>query len=294
MIHTLSSSAFAGVLRPPKFTGLSPLFRAKIRVSGESVRCYVKPLPDLIDCPLRRVPVPNQEVISEALGYVLAKACSFQVPEVAGIILLEQTQIPEPALAALGSITQGPLQPNYLCWFSKDMAYPNLVQKHMAGLQVPFLQQRRLKRLVKSLIEADDTTKVIAFDDWLLNSDRHPGNLLAAGGKNLMLIDHGRLLVYPNWQPGGMGNLGPGRAPANRLRNFIDEHEPNWSAKLPKKSEMMMAYNAFSIAFRTQGEAAARAVLAEFFDTAEINAIIQLLRDRHDPTAYATASGMIL
>ncbi len=293
MIHTLSSEAFAGALRPPKVTGISPLFRAKIRVDSESVRCYIKPMPDLVDCPTRLHPVDNQEVISEALGYVLAKACGFDVPDVAGIILLEQDQIPTAALDGLRRLGRGRLQANYLCWFSKDMAYPNLVQKHLQGVQLDFLMQRRLKRLVKHLIEAPDTAKVIAFDDWLFNSDRHPGNLLAAND-SLMLIDHGRLLVYPNWRPGQLGSLGFGHKAGNRLRNFIDTHEPNWSEKLPKKSEMLMAYNAFAVSFREHGEAAARAVLSEFFDTLDIDAIIQLLRSRHDPVAYAKASGMVL
>lgn len=293
MIHTLSSDAFAGALRPPKVTGISPLFRAKIRAEGESVRCYVKPLPDMVYCPARLRPVHNQEVISEALGYVLAKACGFEVPSVAGIILLEKDQIPESALAGLRELGHGCLQPNYFCWFTKDMAYPNLVQKHMQGVQLEFLKQRRLRRLIQHLADASDTPKVIAFDDWLFNSDRHPGNLLA-GDDSLMLIDHGRIFVYPNWQPGSLGMLGQGNQPVNRLRSLIDSYEPNWSAKLPKKSEMLMAYNAFAVSFRERGEPAARAVLAEFFDSLDIDAIIQLLQSRYDPGAYAKASGMIL
>lgn len=269
------------------------MFRAKIRVEGASVRCYVKPLPDLIDCPVKLQPVANQEVVSEALGYVLAKACSLRVPDIAGIILLEREQIPESALAGLRDLGRGRLQPNYFCWFTKDMAYPNLVQKHLQGVQLDFLRERRLRRLVKHLAEAADSPKVIAFDDWLFNSDRHPGNLLADTG-GLMVIDHGRILIYPNWQPGSLGALGPGHRPGNRLRNFIDSYEPNWSAKLPKKSEMIMAYNAFAVSFREHGESAARTVLAEFFDSFDIDAIIQLLHKRHDPGAYAFASGMIL
>lgn len=55
-----------------------------------------------------------------------------------------------------------------------------------------------------------------------------------------------------------------------------------------------MAYNAFAVSFREHGESAARTVLAEFFDSFDIDAIIQLLHKRHDPGAYAFASGMIL
>lgn len=293
MIHTLKSEAFAGVLAPPKVTGISPLFRAKIRVNGESLRCYVKPLPDMIDCPFRHAPVDNQELVNEALGYVLAKSCGFAVPEVAGVILLNQTQIPDVALTELRRLGRGTLQPNYFCWFTKDMAYPNLVQKHMGGIKLQFMEQRRLKRLAKQITVDKETARIIAFDDWLLNSDRHPGNLLASG-KGLMLIDQGRILMYPNWVPGGVGSMGAGTVFVNRLRNFIDQHEPNWSEKLPKKSEIVMAYNAFAVDFRERGEVAARAVLAHFFDSIDIDAIIHLLRSRHDPAAYAKASGMVI
>ncbi|KRW62358.1 hypothetical protein [Pseudomonas sp. TTU2014-080ASC] len=293
MIHILSGDAFSGVLSAPKVSGISPLFRAKIRVDGESVRCYVKPLPDQIDCPRTLRRVDNREIINESLGYVLAQACGFKVATVAGIILLTPAQIPQPTLEALRDLGQGQLQENYLCWFSQDMNHPNLVQKHMSGIRLDFLQQRRLKRLVHQLINAPDIPKVIAFDDWLFNSDRHPGNLLASSPE-LTLIDHGRILIYPNWQPGYLGSTGSSYTPANRLRNFIDAHEPKWTDSLPRKSEMLMAYNSFAVSFRERGEAAARAVLVEFFDTLDTDAIILLLQSRHTPSAYAKSIGMVI
>lgn len=292
MIQTLSSDAFSGYLRPPKHTGVSPLFRAKIKVGDDKLRCYLKPLPDLIDCPVTGAQVANQELINEALGYVLAQACSLAVPDVAGIIMLEAEQIPLPQLEQLHKLSRGVKQQNYFCWFTKDMAFPNLAQRHLGGVQLKALEHRRLKRLLKHLTESDQTPSVIAFDDWLLNSDRHPGNLLAPGGDGLMLIDHGRILNYPNWLPGGVGSM-PWPA-ENRLQSFIDQHEPGWSAKLPKKSAMVMAYNAFIVTFRTEGEAAAREVLTEFFDAIETDAIIQLLQRRPDPMAYAKSTGMVL
>lgn len=292
MIHTLGSDAFAGAIRAPSFTGLSPLFRAKIRVEGASVRCYVKPMPDTILCPSKGVAVGNQEVINEALGYVLAKACNFEVPDIAGIILLDLEQLPGQAVEQLKGFSNGPLQKNYLCWFSRDMHHPNLIQKHLSGVQVQFLAQRRIKRLVKHVAEAEQSPRLVAFDDWLLNSDRHPGNLLAPGGNSIMLIDHGRILNFPNWTPGSVGSTG--RPFENRFLNFIEQHEPNWSARLPKSSAILMAYNAFAVSFRDKGEAAARGVLKEFFDEIDIDAIIHLLRSRHDPKGYAKANGMIL
>ena len=48
MIQFLNSDCFGGLLRDPSKTGLNPIFRAKIRVDGESLHCYVKPIPDKV------------------------------------------------------------------------------------------------------------------------------------------------------------------------------------------------------------------------------------------------------
>ena len=249
MIHTLASNAFRGHLRPPKNVGISPIFRANLTVDGEKLRCYVKPLTDNIDCPLTGAQVTNQELVNEALGYSLARSCGLSVPDVAGVILLEAEQIPAQQVSQLQTLSRGVRQENYFCWFSKDMEYPNLKQHHLDGVNLKSLEQRRVRRLLKHLTECNDTPAVIAFDDWLMNSDRHVGNLLASPD-GLMLIDHGRIFHYPNWAPGGVGTM-PWPS-VNRLRNLIDTHVPKWSSKLPTKSAMVMAYNAFAVSFRTQ------------------------------------------
>jgi len=294
MIQTLRSNAFAGALTAPKSQGINPLFRAKIRIGKASVHCYVKPQPDSIRCPATRDIVQNQELPSEALGYVLAKSCGFEVPAAAGIILLQANQIPENTLACLRGISPDGVQEDYLCWFSQDMAYPNLLEKHLDGINIPFLQQRRLKRIAAELAKSEDTASIVAFDDWLVNSDRHPGNLLSVAGGKMMLIDHGRILAYPNWKPGNLGVLGSGMVLENRLSTFLDKHETAWSQKLPNKSKILMAYQAFAMSFRAHGESAAREALAHLFDVAEIDAILHLLRNQHDSRAYAKSHGMVI
>lgn len=48
MIPILPSSAYVGALSAPQSCGISPIFRGKINVGEESLRCYIKPLPDVI------------------------------------------------------------------------------------------------------------------------------------------------------------------------------------------------------------------------------------------------------
>lgn len=292
MIEILSSDAFGGTLREPKSRGISPIFRAKIRVSGESKRCYVKPLTDQILCPSTGKYVANQELINEALGYVLAKAAGFSVPASAGIIMLDRPQIPTPLWDALDRLAGGIAQANYFCWFSEDMEYPSLSQRHLSGVQVASLHDKRVKRLSQKLAKNPDSPKVIALDGWLLNSDRNPGNLLDSGPNTLLLIDNGRILNFPNWKPGSVGTQ-PGPC-INKLQWLIDLHNPRWSEQLPNKSARVMAYNGFAVSFRQDGENAARQVLSEFFEQVDVDAIIQLLHDLLDPASYVRTAGLVV
>lgn len=293
MIETLRSDAFRGVLRPPRQVGISPIFRAKIQVGEQSLRCYVKPLTDQIACPATGAVVANQEIINEALGYVLAKGCGLKVPAVAGIILLQRDQIPQALRSALDLTACGARQEDYLCWFSQDMVHPNLKQVHLKGGQLGSLHDRRLKRLSNELARNQDSPRVIAFDGWLLNSDRNPGNLLASGPNELTVIDHGRILNFPNWKPGAIGATP--MPCVNKLEALIELHNPEWSDLLPNSSAKIFAYNCFAVTFRQEGEAAARQVLAEFLDEQlDIDAIIQLLQDLLDPISYAKAAGHVI
>ena len=292
MIEILSSDAFGGTLREPASKGISPIFRAKVRTASGSIRCYVKPLTDQIQCPTTGRYVANQELINEALGYVLAKSCGLTVPSTAGIIMLDREQIPSSLWPELDKAAGRHQQEDYFCWFSQDMQFPSLKQRHLSGSQLTSLHDRRLKRLSLELAKNPDSPKVIAFDGWLMNSDRNAGNLLASGPNSLTLIDHGRILNFPNWTPGRTGTF-PDPC-INRLQSLIDLHNPHWSEKLPNSGIRVMAYNGFAVSFRQDGENAARQVLSEFFEQIDIDAIIQLLQDLLDPASYAKAAGHLI
>ena len=291
MIHFLSSDAFSGQLPAPNEKGVSPIFRAKIRINDEPARCYVKPLPDKIFCPVTGSIVTNQEVINEALGYVLAKSSGLTVADAAGIILLTREQIPSYLHSELINAGNGTPQENYFCWFSRDMEYPNLNQKHLRGVSHPAIIKKREKRLALRLAENPESAVVIALDDWLLNSDRHAGNLLESSKGSLLLIDHGRILKFPNWTPGSLGS-----APwlcENRLMRLINDHVDRWSELLPNSSARAIAYKGFAVSFRRDGADAARKVLLDFFSQVDVDAIISLLDDRLNPEPHAKASGLL-
>jgi hypothetical protein len=291
MIHFLKRDAFSGQLRPPSSRGISPILRAKIRINGDSERCYLKPLPDFIVCPSTGKLVANQEIVSEALGYILASTSGLSTPSIAGVIALGADQLPDEVLSDLAKMG-GAKQTSYLCWFSKDMEHPNLKQRHLNGINLQVFEERRLRRLALLLAKHADSAKIVAFDDWLINSDRNLGNILQAALSTLMLIDHGRILGYPNWVPGGTGVMPwPSH---NVLESFINRFTPGWSKLLPTSSGKLMALNSFATSFKASGSAVSRSMLSNFFDHLEVEAIMSLIDDRLDPAPYAKAAGLIV
>lgn len=290
MIETLSPSHFRGPLAPPKSAGKSPIFRAKIAAGEESVRCYVKPTPDTIHCPSAGEAVENMELAAEILGYVLARNSGFSVPDMAGVILLTVDQLPGDLLPKLEQISPDGLQQDYLCWFSKDMAYPSLLQQ-TAGDSLPEeMLDLRLRSLVGRMLRNPESPRVVAFDDWLANSDRNLGNLLGSA-ESLLLIDHGRILAYPNWTPGRLGTA-PGPV-SNKIEALMDQYSPGWSKNLPTKSARMLAYRSFELKFNSGGADAAVSSLSSLLSPDDAAAVVRFLGSRLNPERYAKSMELL-
>ncbi|QVW25333.1 hypothetical protein KJF94_07100 [Pseudomonas hormoni] len=284
MIPVLNSSFFGGQISAPKNVGLNPIFRAKISVNDESIRCYVKPMPDYY----RNADGShflNREITSEALGHVLGKACGMSMPDNAGVIVLERGMIPDSVLSKLDEVTHGHAQDSFLAWFSQDMIYPNLVER-LIGDPANDFQSKRIRRIAEKLSKHPDAPALVSFDEWLLNSDRHLGNLLAAAKGKMMLIDQGRIFRLPSWQPGSLGST-DSRC-QNTFELMLNTYTPRWSEQLPIKSARSLAYNTFSVAFRSHGSSAARSTLKEMMmEDSDVDTVINYLGGRLDPVQYS-------
>ncbi|SEQ90522.1 hypothetical protein SAMN04244573_02492 [Azotobacter beijerinckii] len=289
MIQVLGSSAYTGELRSPQSRGISPLFRGKISVGEASLRCYIKPMPDTVK--LGKQVVENREVLSEALGYTLAKAANYAVPDAAGIIMLKREQIPESVLEHLNAITPGGLQQDYLAWFSQDMQHPSLLKRHIDDAP-DFLKDLQLKRLAVRLAAHPETPAIVTFDEWTENSDRNLGNLLESADGKLTLIDHGRLFRLPIWQAATLSTSG--LPLSNVIRELVDACTPHWSNKTPTKAARAMAYNSLAGTWRKDGQAAARQVLEEFLDSSDVTHVIAFLESRLEPAHYNKVVGLLI
>jgi len=291
MFEILGSEAFLGPLRDTDAAGENAIFRGKVAIGGETARCYIKPFPAEIAFKDGKT-TENRTIISEALGHVLAGVCGFSVPRAAGAIILRRDQIPDNALKKLTGQTPGGIaQDEYAAWFSEDMRQDSLVVGCPSDAP-ELLRQRNLSRLAADLAANKVTPAIVSFDEWTENSDRHFGNLLGSSSGTLILIDHGRLFRHPSWNPHALDS-----SPLelrNALRELIDSMIPSWSTKTPTRSARSLAYNGFSVAWKSTGKDQAETVLTEFMDQPEVTQVLDFLASRLEPQHYSSQVGLII
>ncbi|MDN3561686.1 hypothetical protein [Vreelandella neptunia] len=291
MIHLLKGTALQGQLPSPTRPGINPIFKARIHVEGESRRCFIKLLPDHVK--ENNAVVTNQEAYSEAIGYALARACGFKVANTAGVILLTRKQIPLEVLKQADEETAGPPQSEFIAWFSEDMCFPDLVVQHTTGIASEDLEERIKSRIAKDLLKRKDLPKLVSFDEWTLNTDRNPGNVLSASSVSVALIDHGRLFTSRGWQSQALRFL-VHRQAGNQMASWAELGEPGWNQKLPNMSERALAYNGFNISFSDTGQGDVSKALSDLsLPGDEIDCVLDFLEQRLDPAHYRKAIGLI-
>ncbi|MFI0472943.1 hypothetical protein ACGLWX_09535 [Halomonas sp. HMF6819] len=291
MIHLLNETALLGHLPSPTRTGINPIFKARLHAEGESRRCFIKLLPDQVV--EQGATVENREAINETVGYVLARACGFKVSSVAGIIHLERQQIPSDVLAHADSETAGPPQPSFIAWFSEDLCYPDLVVHHTTGTTSQDFEDKLKARIAKDLLKREELPKLVSFDEWTLNTDRNPGNVLNTSTSAVALIDHGRVFMSRGWQSQALRFLKTRQA-RNLMANWAELGEPGWNEKLPNMSKRALAYTGFHSSFSDSGQIAVREALSDLsLPGDEIDCVLDFLEQRLDPDHYEKAIGLI-
>ncbi len=231
----------------------------------------------------------SAEILSEAIGYAMAKLVDLPVAKNAGVIELKPEQMPDRVRKILKNTSSKGEQKTYLAWFSEDTTYPNLYQKHAEGFP-RFLEERRARRLAVALSKNKSIPNIVSFDSWLQNSDRHLANLLWSASGKYVLIDHGRIFGQADWTPSTLIHRSD---PPNRLMNIIDSYAPNWSSTLPIRSARLLAYNGFSVAFKNGGLAVAAQILGNFLDDKGSALVVDFLSSRLDNGRYSKELGML-
>lgn len=149
----------------------------------------------------------RQELANELLVGLLAQAVGLPTP--ASYLAL--------APSAVFPVLKGPTLPdgNRLVFASSDVMVPNIT---FQANGMSHLAQQRLLRDILAWVQLGD---LYAFDTWVANIDRHPGNLLFGGNGQFWLIDHGQCLTGPAWK---VADLDAEVQYRNRLFEWLTTH----------------------------------------------------------------------
>lgn len=126
------------------------------------------------------------QLCNELFAYSLASELKLPVPD-CFLGLVPQGEI---------ALSNAPFLPNgaRLVFVSVDVKVPNVTFRLRADLS-------KQKDILSELAQWDELGVLYAFDTWIANIDRHPGNLLFGNSNEVWLIDHGHSFTGPNWQP---------------------------------------------------------------------------------------------
>ena len=194
----LAGIQFATVLLgalPFKEDNVNETFRGQILLANEQVVSAI-----LKDLDLR-------QLTNELLAATLSKIAGLPTPD-AYIAAVRGSDLP---------LTKAPTLPdgNRIVFASRDVKVPNITFHLRGNTALP------PQIVLKDLTEWSELGQLYAFDAWIANVDRHPGNLLFGKKDEIWLIDHGHCLTGPTWQAAGLD-------PAAEYRNRLSEWLTQW------------------------------------------------------------------
>lgn len=144
------------------------------------------------------------QLCNELLAFCLARHVGLPVPD-CFIGLVRPTVLP---------VTKAPLltDGSRLVFVSADVKVPNVT------FQLTSTSPAGQRALLQEIAKWVDLGRLYAFDAWVANIDRHPGNLLFGSPGDTWLIDHGHCFTGPAWRP---EDLDPAHDFVNRLSQWM-------------------------------------------------------------------------
>jgi hypothetical protein len=145
--------------------------------------------------------LPPKELANEVLGAAIAIRLGLPVPPPYLAIAR-----PDRLNARKGPVLEG----GRLVYASVDVAQP----------QVAFIYNNGGgARVLARLAEWQELGKLYGFDALVANIDRHAGNILFSGDREVWVIDHGWCFTGPNWDPSDL--LPPDKAVPSKLSTWM-------------------------------------------------------------------------
>lgn len=275
-LNLLDEASYLQYLEPPSEQGVCDCTHiAKLRVEGKEVRAYVKAFSDLIPSTGRA----NRSLPNEVIGYLFAEYFGLPVPQTAGLVALEAKHLPErPPWLHHDAVVPA--------WWTGEIGGKSLRAHIIHGRLPHSALAPSLSILRTEMLACATVPSIIAFDEWIANEDRHPGNLMRLGIGNYCLIDHGHVLTGCQWVA---TDLKPGLQPKSALMNFLGAEV----RKLPFGHAIQAAFEAQSEKFE-QALTAASQWLDDLLDAPDRKSVEHFLRARAAPATGAQRRGLMI
>lgn len=135
----------------------------------------------------------DKEIINESFGYVLANNVRLRQSTRAALIKISVDDFPA------DQNDQFAQKNGYvLGWATVSLTGKNLRSLHFKKL--PNTTPDEWHSYTQALFNWPAFPKLIAFDDWIGNIDRNPGNLVFIKDSEFAIIDHGRIFGVVDWR----------------------------------------------------------------------------------------------
>lgn len=162
---------------------------------NETFRCSV--LSSGIIKPVFMKIIPEHEIAIEYICANIGRTVGLPIPE--PIVTICDSKF-LPSLINLGQ--------RKICFSSIDVGCPSFLRTLNNSVVV-----------FRMLLGFDVVSEVSAFDEWIINTDRHPGNILFDGGDKIFFIDHGFALKFI----GPVNDLSPKNQVIEAFLGYLDK-----------------------------------------------------------------------
>lgn len=136
-----------------------------------------------------------RSLINEMIGYLLGKALNLPMPPKAGFLLVENKFLAPSLVSQLSEVDR--YRGFTFAWVTEDVKGQNL---RIEIENNPAIMNVMLDYFSSCMKDWDLLSKLVAFDDWILNTDRNMGNSIHLPDKTFSLIDHGECMHGGNWK----------------------------------------------------------------------------------------------
>lgn len=134
-----------------------------------------------------------KEIINESFGYILANNVRLRQSSRAALIKISVDDF------AADQKDEFAKKNGYvLGWATVSLTGKNLRSFHFKN--IPDTTPEEWHTYSQTLLKWPAFPKLIAFDDWIGNIDRNPGNLVFIRDSEFAIIDHGRIFGVIDWR----------------------------------------------------------------------------------------------